>query len=58
MVESQSAIYQYPGMTLRDYFAGRALATLPYFWQADTKARVSYEMADAMLAERERTDAQ
>ncbi len=43
---------QFEGMTLRDYFAGQTLATLPHFWQADTKARISYEMADAMLAER------
>lgn len=40
------------GMTLRDYFAGQALVALPNFWPAETRARVSYEFADAMLEER------
>jgi hypothetical protein len=50
-----------PGMTLRDYFAGQALAG----WLAsyagvtqvishDNTAEESYKFADAMLAEREK----
>jgi hypothetical protein len=47
------------GMSLRDYFAGQALAgrmarqsSYPSWGDA---AKDAYEMADAMLAERERT---
>lgn len=47
------------GMTLRDYFAGQALAgiTVGCGWQGgpwETMAAHAYEAADAMLAERER----
>ncbi len=44
-----------PGMTLRDYFAGQALAGLavmPEGMGISTLANVSYKIADAMLAER------
>jgi len=50
------------GMTLRDYFAGQALCGQLESWLPDTKvadgaiprhARLAYEFADAMLAERE-----
>lgn len=54
---------QFSGMTLRDYFAGKAL---PLAWQAfesgyfdadgrinDTVAECAYQMADAMLKARE-----
>ena len=49
--------YGDPGMTLRDYFAGRALpailAALPYQDDVNgTVAREAYAMADAMLAAR------
>lgn len=50
------------GMTLRDYFAAKAmqgfiaqeLASQPYDW-ADEVARASYAMADAMLAARDKS---
>lgn len=51
-----------PGMTLRDYFAGQALASLEYSPSDSTKdaatdailvmARRAYRIADAMLTER------
>lgn len=42
------------GMTLRDYFAGQALAGLLHTppFDAETNARIAYQVADAMLAER------
>lgn len=50
-----------PGMTLRDYFAGRALTGLFAFDSfgqklsaPETFARYAYQMADAMLAERDK----
>lgn len=50
--------FKHPGMTLRDYFAGQVLNGLMSDG-CDTDhlpelATVAYEMADAMLAERER----
>ena len=49
------------GMTLRDWFAGQALAGLlsqpdfdSHHDDAEDMARDLYEMADAMLAEREK----
>ena len=48
-----------PGMTLRDWFAGQALATMklpvpwsdnPLYWEG--VARTAYVAADAMLTER------
>ena len=52
--------YHYEGMTLRDYFAGQALAGLcsaqnvAGVWQGNVPeaAREAYKMADAMLAEK------
>jgi len=56
-----SSTWQFPGMTLRDYFAAKALPTLidvsiddmrngqPY---ADYVSKIAYEMADAMLKAR------
>ena len=43
------------GMTLRDYFAAAALQRIPYdiMTAPRVQARGAYEMADAMLAERE-----
>ena len=45
------------GMTLRDWFAGQALSGLcvDEYSSVKTGARRAYELADAMLAERERT---
>ena len=51
----------HPGMTLRDYFAGQALTgilditPLRDMSDFDMVARRSYNMADAMIAERDRT---
>jgi len=47
-----------PGMTLRDYFAAKAMQGIWSvqgidFGTYDNQARVSYEMADAMLRARE-----
>ena len=47
------------GMTIRDWFAGRAPAASGYAWRLDKKSKVkrlaelAYEIADAMLAARE-----
>lgn len=45
------------GMTLRDFFAGQALAGIlaGRYWEVvriDNPAAASYELADAMIAER------
>lgn len=40
------------GMSLRDYFAGQAVATCAAAWPAQMKAEHAYEIADAMLATR------
>jgi hypothetical protein len=47
----------YPGMTLRDYFAAKALACLGHpqdSGDAEVAARFAYKVADAMLKERGR----
>lgn len=47
-----SGLYADPGMTLRDWFAGQALAS---FGQGDTekdRAAFAYRIADAMIAQR------
>jgi hypothetical protein len=45
-----------PGMTLRDWFAGQALAMLPLIGETNLEpsewAHDAYRMADAMLTER------
>ena len=44
-------------MTLRDQFAGLAMQTLPKdMGDMETLARLSYNMADAMLKERSKSD--
>lgn len=52
----QPAPVQYNGMTLRDWFAGQALAGMLSDHEVDvnanTFASISYDLADAMLAER------
>jgi hypothetical protein len=45
------------GMTLRDYFAAKAMliggpANQPPAYDNETRAKYAYEMADAMLQER------
>lgn len=51
-----------PGMTLRDYFAARSMAVLQEdagnIFEPCEIAQMSYEMADAMMAEREKGSAQ
>lgn len=43
------------GMTLRDWFAGQALANHKTLeWKPEHAAKQAYAYADAMLAERER----
>lgn len=53
------------GMTLRDYFAAKAMAIVPEMTaynmkdnetRADYTARMSYKIADAMLTAREETN--
>lgn len=54
---------QAPGMTLRDYFAAKAMAAMMHevtdidgyrvFVVQEERARLSYQQADAMLAARE-----
>ena len=48
-----------PGMTLRDYFAAKALlcgwsANKPPAYDDDTRAKYAYEMADAMIQARKK----
>ena len=42
------------GMSLRDYFAGQALGNLDSRGIEESAAKWCYEMADAMLKEREK----
>jgi hypothetical protein len=48
-------LYSQSGMTLRDYFAGQALAGMPWSYEISRKdqAQKCFQIADAMLAERE-----
>ncbi len=61
---------RFPGMTLRDWFAGQALCGMGNWWPCDNegyaiygpqgmklKAVEAYRLADAMLATRGGTDA-
>ena len=50
--------YHSPGMTLRDYFAGQALAGFmsakPMMFDPEQDAKYFYDLADAMLKAREK----
>ena len=56
----ESGKYFEAGMTLRDYFAAKAMQTLIHDWcagdpkHADAVAKNAYVFSDAMLAEREK----
>lgn len=57
-VDASDGHYSCPGMTLRDYFAAKAMqgicASKPSdFWTDDRIARDSYSLADEMLKARE-----
>ena len=43
----------FQGMTLRDYFAAKAMQAMVNTQYFDTTARLAYERADAMLKARE-----
>jgi hypothetical protein len=47
--------YTIPGMTLRDYFAAQAMAGIAARGESKSadQARRAYEIADAMIAERQ-----
>jgi len=46
--------YSYGGMSLRDYFAGQALVGLVSRFSDKYIAEKAYQLADAMLEEREK----
>lgn len=53
LVVTQGTTFSQPGMSLRDYFAGQALAGLLTERSADDRIAVQeYEMADAMMTQR------
>ena len=55
MIEDDEDIRE--GISLRDHFAGLAMQTLPKdIPDMETLARLSYNMADAMMAEREKNE--
>ena len=52
--QSGSNTYHYEGMTLRDYFAAKAMQNyICDDYTPDAIAKAAYEMADAMLKARE-----
>ena len=48
----QTSFANYPGMTLRDYFAAKAMQSLVHQNYYEVAAKQAYEMADAMLKAR------
>ena len=50
---SQECRFNDPGMTLRDYFAAKAMQALVQGNYFDVTAKQAYMMADAMLKARE-----
>ncbi len=54
-LQNQNALLTNRQEALRDHFAGLAMQTLPKeIPDMETLARMSYDMADAMLAERDK----
>ena len=51
-IDSASPL-EHPGMTLRDYFAAKAMQALIHKNYFDVAAKEAYRMADAMLKARE-----
>ncbi len=49
----QEIVNQFQGMTLRDYFAAKAMPELIGFGSPENGAEVAYKWADAMLKARE-----
>jgi len=57
LLQAQKEYSDREAMTLRDHFAGLAMQTLPKTSpDMETLARMSYVMADAMLAERNKNE--
>jgi hypothetical protein len=50
--------FGFNGMTLRDYFAGQALAGMPWSYEISLKdqSKQCFQIADAMLAESKRKE--
>lgn len=55
--QTSNTTWQFPGMTLRDYFAAKALANIYTNDEGnpDKVAEWAYQVADAMLAKRRAT---
>ncbi len=53
VAEDESGMMINMGMTLRDYFAAKAMQALMPTNYIDSNAKVAYQMADAMLKARE-----
>jgi len=61
MIDGETRQEHYPGMTLRDWMAGQALAGIfascppnADWMPADKQAIMAYKYADAMIAERDK----
>lgn len=62
IIKDDDAVIAHTGMSLRDWFAGQALIAISGLWRgtisdidesiSQLTARVAYQIADAMLAER------
>ena len=53
VVPPENVLNVYQGMTLRDYFAAKAMQALIHKNYFDVAAKEAYQMADAMLKARE-----
>lgn len=57
ILQANGIRHEQTGMTLRDWFAGRAMAELQWYTDTDENAKqaeMAYRIADAMLAAREK----